>query len=75
MEGGNKMFYNLQDLMNRANISQTELAKVIKISFTSIHYRFNGSCDWKLKEMLIAQEVLNKKLNATFTLDYIFKKE
>ena len=69
------MFYNLQDLMNRGNISQTELAKLIQLSFTSMHYRFNGSCDWKLKEMLKVQEVINTILNTEYTLDYIFKKE
>lgn len=69
------MFYNLQDLMNRGNISQTELAKMVQISFTSMHYRFSGACDWKLREMLIVQKELNTILNTDYTLDYIFKKE
>lgn len=67
------MYRNLMAEMARAGIMYKEMAEKLGIRESTYSFKVNGKVDWKLKEMLAVQKVLNEKLGTCYTLDYLFK--
>lgn len=66
------MFRNLHAEISRAGLTQENLAELIDTSYSNLLNKIKGKRTWTLKEMLAIQEVLNQKLNAQLSLDYLF---
>ena len=66
-------YRNLAAEMKRAEITSTELSQLTDINSTSLSFKMNGKNEWKLNEMEKVQEIINKKLNKNYTLDYLFE--
>lgn len=67
------MFRNLHAEISRAGLTQENLAELINTSYGSLLNKIKGKRVWNLKEMVAIQEVLNQKLDANLSLDYLFK--
>lgn len=67
------MFRNLHAEISRAGLTQENLAELINTSYGSLLNKIKGKRVWTLKEMVAIQEVLNQKLDANLSLDYLFK--
>ena len=65
---------NLQVLRKMTNLTQENLAELINTSYGNLLNKIKGKRVWTLKEMVAIQEVLNQKLDAQLSLDYLFKK-
>lgn len=68
---GNK-FINLISYMSMAKVTKCELAKCIGIARTSLYCKLRGEIDFRLKEMLVIQEVLNERLDMKLTIEELF---
>ena len=65
---------NLLAEMARAGFTIKELASLTDIKEKTFSIKVKGRTEWILKEMLAVQKVINEKLNANYTLDYLFEK-
>ena len=70
----NVLFPNLLAELARVNMSKTELARLTKISVTSIYGKFNGVTDWTLEDMDAIKNVLEKEGGQELSLDYLFRR-
>ena len=70
----NVLFPNLLAELARLNISKTGLARMTKISVTSIYGKFNGQTDWTLEDMDSIKNVLETKGGQELSLDYLFRR-
>lgn len=70
----NVLFPNLLAELARLNISKTGLARMTKISVTSIYGKFNGITDWTLEDMDAIKKVLEHEGGQELTLDYLFRR-
>ena len=70
-----KLFPNLLAELARVNISKTGLARMTRISVTSIYAKFNGQVDWTLEDMDAIKSVLEKEEGQELSLDYLFRRE
>ena len=68
------MYYDLINILKRAEITLLELSQKIDISYVSLYHKIKGRFDWKIKEMLLIQSIVNQKLNTNYTLDELFKR-
>ena len=66
-------YRNLAAEMTRAGITSTELAQLAEMNPTSLSLKMNKKYEWKLKEMEKIQDIINKKLNQNYSLDYLFE--
>ena len=73
IRGGTEMFKNLLAEMTRAGIQQKEMAKKIGIRPATFSVKMNGKTEWRVSEMTTIQEVINKELGTSYTLDYLFE--
>jgi predicted transcriptional regulator len=69
-----KLFPNLLAELARLDISKTGLARMTKISITSIYAKFNGNVDWTLEDMDAIKKVLEHEGGQELTLDYLFRR-
>lgn len=67
------MFRNLHAEISRAGLSQEKLAELTNTSYGNLLNKIKGKRTWTLKEMLAIQKVINEKLDAQLSLDYLFK--
>lgn len=68
------LFPNLLAELARLNISKTGLARMTKISVTSIYGKFNGNTDWTLEDMDAIKNVLENEGGQELSLDYLFRR-
>ena len=68
------MFRNLYAEMGRAGFTYKTLAKDIGISEVVFGRKINGKVDWKVTEMIAIQQLINKELGTSYTLDYLFSR-
>ena len=67
------MFRNLHAEISRAGFSQEKIAELSNTSYGNFLNKIKGKRTWTLKEMLSIQKVINEKLDAQLSLDYLFK--
>lgn len=65
---------NLLAEMARAGFTNKALAEKADVGEVAFGNKIKGKTEWQLKEMLAIQKILNEELNATYSLDYLFKK-
>lgn len=65
---------NLLAEMARAGFTNKALAEKVDVGEVAFGNKIKGKTEWQLKEMLAIQKILNEELNATYSLDYLFKK-
>lgn len=70
----NVLFPNLLAELARVNMSKTGLARMTKISVTSVYSKFNGSTDWTLEDMDAIKNVLEREGGQELSLDYLFRR-
>lgn len=70
----NVLFPNLLAELARLNISKTGLARMSKISVTSMYSKFNGMTDWTLEDMDAIKNVLESEGGQELSLDYLFRR-
>ena len=68
------MYRNLKAEMSRAGLSGIRLAEWLNISTTELYYKLNGKHEWKLKQMMATQKLLNELLKSDLTLEYLFSR-
>lgn len=68
------MFRNLIAEMARAGYTYKAMAEEIGIGEVAYSKKVNGKTNWTVTEMVIIQDILNKKLGTSYTLDYLFMK-
>ena len=70
----NVLFPNLLAELARVNMSKTGLARMTKISVTSVYSKFNGNTDWTLEDMDAIKNVLEREGGQELSLDYLFRR-
>ena len=70
-----KLFNNLRSYIVRANLTNSEFAKCIGMSRTSLYSKLIGDVEFKMSEMLASKKVLNERLNMELTIDELFFNE
>ena len=68
-------YRNLAAEMVRANITAGEIAINTDMTEASFSLKMNGKRNWKLKEMTTIQNIINRKLDKNYTLDYLFSED
>lgn len=68
------MYKNLNAEMTRAELSNTDIAKLIGISRQTVVNKKKDKSKWKLNEMIQIQNCINSKLNKNYELDYLFER-
>lgn len=66
------MFKNLKAEVARAGMTNSEVADVIGVKYTTLWRLLNGKRQWRLGEMMELQSELEGRNDATYTLDYLF---
>lgn len=69
------MFRNLMAEIARAGFTYKAMAEEVNIGEVVFNRKINGKSDWKVTEMVAIQDILNKKLGTSYTLDYLFEKK
>ena len=59
---------NLEAEMKRKNISRSDIANLLNLSYRTIHSRFNGESDWGYSECVKVRNTYFPDM----TLDYLF---
>lgn len=62
---------NLEAEMKRLKITRKDIAKLLKISYSTIHSRFNGNSEWLYNECVLIRDTYFPEME----LDYLFSKE
>lgn len=70
-----RVYNNLEAELARAHILKYELAEIIGIFPTTLTTRLKGESDFKLSEMRLIRDRLQKETGEYYTLDYLFEKE
>ena len=58
--------------MARAGFNNKEIAEKIGIGEVAYGRKIKGTSDWTITEMTAIQNLINKKLGTSYTLDYLF---
>lgn len=69
------LYFNLVKFLDQHQISNNDLAEIIKLSPATLSQKMMGNTDWKITEMLEIQKYLSALTEEKLTLDYLFKKE
>lgn len=66
------MFKNLKAEVARAELTNSEVADAIGVKYPTLWRLLNGERQWRLVEMMALQSELERRNDATYTLDYLF---
>ena len=59
---------NLEAEMKRKGISRMDIANLLKVSYSTVHSRFNGNSEWLYNECVLIRDTYFKGME----LDYLF---
>lgn len=63
----------LKLLIMEANLTQAEIGKELNIkSLSTINLKLNGKAEFTTKEAQVLKNLINKKLNANYSLEDLF---
>lgn len=68
-----KRYNNLLAEIKRANLSIKEVASAMGISVSAFYSRLNGVTKFRLTDMKIIQDLIEKTTDQRLSLDYLFK--
>lgn len=67
------MYKNLKAEIARAGLTNQEMADALGVKYATAWRLLNGKRPWRLGEMVAIQSELEKRNDATYTLDYLFE--
>jgi len=67
------MYSKLKGILVEKNITQQELAQILKISVSTLNFKINGKSDFSVREAKIVSKFLGKTIEEIFIINEIKK--
>ena len=67
------MYSKLKGLLVEKNVTQQELAQILKISVSTLNFKINGKSDFSVREAKMVSKFLGKTIEEIFIINEIKK--
>jgi len=67
------MYSKLKGILVEKNITQQELAQILKISVSTLNFKINGKSDFSVREAKMVSKFLGKTIEEIFIINEIKK--